>query len=623
MPGSSAAQSDDDILAAYSKPADGSAAAAPAPVSADDAFLQAYSKPAPAAAAPEAPPISAAAYVLPQVTGALNDAARASNAAIARTLAPVQIGTSELGPNATAADIPPDSPAGQLRMGVTLAAPLQDIDPEATFNALSARRNALLADGKDPKQDPEYRNLLQLQAKAFAQNNQQGAMFLAPGGALEGGVAGIVSRGANRLIESLPENRISGPAGAPSAAPAAPTGAPVPQDLGAAASAASDTAISPQDVARYQASAEGRKLLETQTPGVADTTAYVPGVNATTAEIEQTVNASREAKLANLASPDLSQTDREIAEANSEHRKDYFEAVSGDPVSTGILRDDRSAQATADINAAFSGEKAPADTAPISTAISDSLSTPRGRQNADLQGYLQPLLDRLQTPEGAPKITDPEELYGFREQVAKMLSKASQRKDPGLEHVAGQIGDLLPVIDQQIEAAAPGYRQYMDNYAAASRKIDEQTVLQDHLPKLFDAQNHMTYNKVQTMMRQVVDARGAQGLNPYKSISDDTMGNLWNLRDDLRRSASARELARSPGSDTAQNLFDLAKDAGRGAVRLGIHGAAQAVLPVAGPLIVNAADRLLSARSANRLQAQATARGHQNLRPNRLVPRED
>jgi hypothetical protein len=71
--------------------------------------------------------------------------------------------------------------------------------------------------------------------------------------------------------------------------------------------------------------------------------------------------------------------------------------------------------------------------------------------------------------------------------------------------------------------------------------------LQGFENRLYDTQNRMSYAKVQSMMRQVVDSRAAPGLNPYKSIPDETMSQLWNLRDDLRRSASAQELARTPG----------------------------------------------------------------------------
>lgn len=693
MAANSAALSPDDIIAAFSKPAPGDeVASVRAAAATPDDIIRAFSKPAPAP--PSAPDPEGSAplidprsgigvdwSVVPQAVTAANDAARSANAWVADKTAPLRPpGDTALGPNATAADIPPDSPAGQVRMGVTLSAPQQDIDPQATFEALSARRNKLLAAGVDPKTDPEYVALLRQQATAIAQNNQAGAMFLLPGGALEGGAAGIVARGVNRLAEgAAPEaavNRLGRPevapaapaapavppapvqpafnafiepppvtAGAPVAAPRynlppasnrlaappeapapvpTPTGEPVPQSAGAAATPPEAvTVLTPAQIARYQASAEGRKLLETQPVGVPDTTQYVPGVSASTAEVEQTVNAAREAKAANVAHEEVSQTDKEIAEANSERRKDFAESLSGDKVTTGIVHDERDAQATADLKEAFGGEKGVADTAPVSAAIRDTLSTPRGLQNDELQGYLKPLLKRLENADGTPKILDPEELYGFREQVNKMLSSASKRKDPGLEHVSGQIKDLIPVIDKAIEDAAPGYRKYMDNYASASKIIDEQEILQSHLPKLFDAQNRMTYNKVQTMMRQIVDARSARGLNPYKSISDGTMADLWNLRDDLRRSASAKELARTPGSDTTQTALDVAKHLGVGAARLGVHAAANAVAPVLGSLAVNTGEQLLNASRAAKAKRAGVERGLQNLNPNRLVPRRE
>lgn len=189
MPANSAELSPDDIIAAFSKPG-----------------------------------VTAA----PMFTAA-NDAARSANAWVADKTAPLRPpGDTALGPNATAADIPPDSPAGQVRMGVTLSAPQQDIDPQATFEALSARRNKLLAAGVDPKSDPEYVALLRQQATAIAQNNQAGAMFLLPGGALEGGAAGIVARGVNRLTGGAAPEAAVNRLVTPEVAPAAPSGPPAP-----------------------------------------------------------------------------------------------------------------------------------------------------------------------------------------------------------------------------------------------------------------------------------------------------------------------------------------------------------------------------------------------------------
>jgi len=118
------------------------------------------------------------------------------------------------------------------------------------------------------------------------------------------------------------------------------------------------------------------------------------------------------------------------------------------------------------------------------------------------------------------------------------------------------------------------------------------------------------------MMRNIVDARAAPGINPFKSIPDETMQRLWNLRDDLRRSASAQELARTPGSDTAQNLFDIMRGAAHGvAGHMVAHGAANALAPGWGSVGLAIAKNAIAPARAAKLAKKQTARGLEMLHP--------
>ena len=88
------------------------------------------------------------------------------------------------------------------------------------------------------------------------------------------------------------------------------------------------------------------------------------------------------------------------------------------------------------------------------------------------------------------------------------------------------------------------------------------------------------------------------------------MAGLWDLRDDLRRTASAENLARTPGgSDTTQNMFDAAKMAAKGAGSTILHA-----IPVVGDAIkrgMDVAQPLLDAREAR----ARSARGMEMLHP--------
>lgn len=346
----------------------------------------------------------------------------------------------------------------------------------------------------------------------------------------------------------------------PGSQPAPRPGMGGPQPAGAMASTAAEAEMTPKEIAAYRATAEGSKLIEPQPVGQADRTPYVPGVNPNTVETEQTVQAAREAKKLNVQAPDASDFAKATADANNTARTQFFDSIAKSPVDISNAEAARADQLAKDYPAAFDGAK-DANSQKVVDAIQDALTTNRGKQNTQLQSYIKPLLGRLMDEDGNLKITNPEELYGFREDLARMTSKASKANDPNLSHVSGELNDIIGVTDKAIEDAAPGYRNYMDNYAAASRGIDQMRVLQDHRNRLFDSASVMQPAKVQAMMRNIVDSRAAPGINPYKSIDGDQLEQLWNLRDDLRRSQSAKALGGTPGSDTAQNAWDLVKDA--------------------------------------------------------------
>lgn len=392
-----------------------------------------------------------------------------------------------------------------------------------------------------------------------------------------------------------------------------PAGTPAPQSAGAAASASDENGLTPAQVQSYRSTAEGSKLLEPQVPGERDTASYVPGVAPSAAEIEQNVNTSRELKSLGIQSPEVSQEAKEIAVQNSEKRKQFFQQTAGSPVDVQNAIDARSAQAKTDIDTAF-GNKQPTDATPVATTIQDILSGPRNSENTALQKYIQPLADRLYDADGQMK-TDPEQLYGLREEVARMQSKAAKIKDPTLDHVSDELQAIKGSFDNVIEGGAPGYKQYMQNYSDASRNIDQMQALQEFEPRLYGANNRMTYNGVQRMMKNVVDARMGQGLNKYKSITDDTMQRLWALRDDLRRSASAQELASAPNSDSAQNLWDIMKGVGKTGADMAVHGAILAHTGPIGNVAYQGVRSALTSKLAARSAHSKTARGMDLLRP--------
>lgn len=195
------------------------------------------------------------------------------------------------------------------------------------------------------------------------------------------------------------------------------------------------------------------------------------------------------------------------------------------------------------------------------------------------------------------------------------MSKEAGAEDPKSVRAKAALQQMKDTLDGVIEPAAPGFGQYLQNFADASRSIVIMEVLQKHENKLYDTQNRMQYSRVQGMMRQIVDSRAAPGISQYKSIPDETMGQLFSLRDDLRRAASAEDLARANGSDTAQNFRDSMMGMGKLAGEGVLHGVANAVSPGFGSMGLAIAKNALAPIMAGRQAAKQTAQGLQMLHP--------
>ena len=400
--------------------------------------------------------------------------------------------------------------------------------------------------------------------------------------------------------------------------------ATAPASVGAAATPDALVDMTPAQVQAYRSTAEGQKLLEAQEPGIPDRSQYIPGVTPNAAEIEQTVNTARELKALNVTAPEVSQESKDIAFANNDARNRYFAGIAGSDVDVANAKAARDAQAETDLAKTWPGA-APADVSPVVDQINSVLTDPQGKQNTQLKMYVQPLLGRLIDENGSPKITDAQELYGFRQDVNRLRQKASPSdlaspESRDLAQISGQLGDVIDVADAAIAKAAPNYANYMANYATASQPIDAMTVLQKFEPKLYDSRNNMSYISVQRMMRNIVDSRQAPGVNPFKSIPDDTMQQLWALRDDLRRSASAQDLASAPGSDTAQNAWDAAKYLGKLGGEAVLHSAANYVSPGLGSMGLNALQNAFAPIFSARTARRQTARGMSLLRPDLGAP---
>lgn len=145
---------------------------------------------------------------------------------------------------------------------------------------------------------------------------------------------------------------------------------------------------------------------------------------------------------------------------------------------------------------------------------------------------------------------DPEQLYGIRQSITDRLSPLAAGTKSDARLAAKQLNSVKDSLDNAIEKAAPGYKNYLQTYSGLSRPVDQMQFLQ--ALKLTDQNGNITLNKVQNALQTINKLRSANGLNPAKSLTGEQIKALTAIRDDLLRAGNSH-LGRSLGSNTVQN----------------------------------------------------------------------
>ena len=378
---------------------------------------------------------------------------------------------------------------------------------------------------------------------------------------------------------------------------------------GAAAASPEEATMAERVMLANRSTAEKQKLNQPQ-PNGPDTNIYVKDVNPSLADMEQRANISREQKMIESAIPDeFKATAREHNEARARH----FAEIAQSPVAEENAVAARGAMAERDLAATWKNKKETDATSVLELAKTIKES-PDGRRPL-VRSAVDSVVDELH--KDGKLLADPEMLYGVRKHIGDLLSKEAKASDPKSARAEAALLQLQKELDIVIEAGAPGFKEYLKNFSAASRPIDEMRVLQRYENKLYDTQGRMQLSRVQAMMKDIVTARDADGINEYKSITDETMAKLWALRDDLRRVASAQELAKARGSDTVQNTMDVMKNVGSAAANVGAHAAANWASPFLGSMALFAGQSTLKAVRDRRAARNMQNRANEMLNPDR------
>jgi hypothetical protein len=278
----------------------------------------------------------------------------------------------------------------------------------------------------------------------------------------------------------------------------------------------------------------------------------VPGVRLTTAA------GARDPGLAAAETPiralDQSGAFPSVLSSNQQALLNAFRGISGRPGSIPAAEAKRQSITAPMRESAFANAQ-PVSVEPIAAAIQGITSNPATqRQTVDqAMSYVSNLLARRVDPETGT--INPMALYSVRKDITDAMAGKLSGDLANLRLARGQLNDLLPVIDATIEAGAPGFNRYMQQFAKSSSAIDQMRLLQGIESKVTTGQpNLMTGEPVlaaAALRRQLAMKKEEIGAD----LSPAAQRRLDNIINEINRGQAATAPGvRAPGSNTFQNM---------------------------------------------------------------------
>lgn len=285
-------------------------------------------------------------------------------------------------------------------------------------------------------------------------------------------------------------------------------------------------------------------------------------------------------------------------------------------------------------------DQKPVDASGLVKTIQGYLDGEEGKQAA-VRNTLKSVLDGLHDKDGNLE-TMPSLVYGARKNLTDLLKKGVKGTSDMADDVRASkhvLTSLLPQFDETISSGAPKFAdEYLPQYHEMSKPIDQMEFLQKYqtgAKKITDGDGYLQPLKVQKMLDDILQGVKAPGVNPAKSLTDQQIQNIINVRNELMAGTLRDRLAKVKGSDSFQQINraltppDTPMVAGaKGAASLGAHA-----LMLANPTTAGWGNALLggyqqivkpmiAGARIRRATEAVTARKAQLLTQNRLDPNQ-
>lgn len=283
-------------------------------------------------------------------------------------------------------------------------------------------------------------------------------------------------------------------------------------------------------------------------PAIADASAYVPGSTPTLAQATRNPAVAAMERAAESRAPLQFGA---IKEQNNAARNVYLDTIRGNQQTLDAAIATRDQQALPLLDQALTGAKA-ADAKPVVDTIESILATRSGRRPAVADALAKVRQNIAPDGAGKPLLSDVDQLYGVRQSINDQLTTVAGRDNSASQLASRELIQVRDALDDSIEAAAPGFRNYLKQYSDLSKPVDAQRFLQS-LDLTDQTSQRITLSKVKSQLNRIEKMQAQPGANAAKSITDDQLDALRNLHKDLQREANS-SLGRSAGSNTFQNL---------------------------------------------------------------------
>jgi len=184
----------------------------------------------------------------------------------------------------------------------------------------------------------------------------------------------------------------------------------------------------------------------------------------------------------------------------------------------------------------------------VNKTIDDILKSPAGAR-----GSVEKAMNWAK--EQLVKGTDPARLYEVRKDLRDAAQGLLDKEGSAYSLAKGQLEQVIRSVDDAIESAAPGYRDYLDKFAAASRGIERLEAAQSFRSKVLsttpDPMNVGDYLISQPAFTRAI--RAAKDDEALKGLSKTQVSSLDRVAQDLDSGVLARG-TKVPGSDTFKNM---------------------------------------------------------------------